>query len=147
MKVLRISAQDTYPIRSKMLFRGDNPNESCQFKGDDEDQTFHLGAFIDGQLVSVASMYFEKHPDIEEPYQYQLQGMATLVEHQYKGLSSALLQVAFPIVKQNFCHLVWCNAREEAIGFYKQVGFEGIGDLFDIPPVGKHLLMVKYLDK
>ena len=70
-----------------------------------------------------------------------------LVEHQYKGLSSALLQVAFPIVKQNLCHLVWCNAREEAIGFYKKMGFEGIGDLFDIPPGGKHLLMVKYLDK
>ena len=56
-----------------MLFSGDNPTESCNFKGDDEDQTFHLGVFIDGQLVSVASMYFEKHPDIEEPYQYQLQ--------------------------------------------------------------------------
>ena len=58
-----------------MLFEGNIANESCQFKGDDEDQTFHLGAFIDGQLVSVASMYFEKHPDIEEPYQYQLQGI------------------------------------------------------------------------
>ena len=137
---MRISAQDTYPIRSKMLFRGDNPNESCQFKGDDEDQTFHLGAFIEGQLVSVASMYFEKHPDIEEPYQYQLQGMATLVEHQYKGLSSALLQVAFPIVKQNFCHLVWCNAREEAIGFYKKVGFEGIGDKQFIDPPNSVLI-------
>ena len=109
MKVLRISAQDTYPIRNKMLFEGNIANESCQFKGDDEDQTFHLGAFIDGQLVSVASMYFEKHPDIEEPYQYQLQGMATLVEHQYKGLSSALLQVAFPIVKQRILKAWICR--------------------------------------
>ena len=66
MKVLRISAQDTFPIRSKMLFNG-QPAETCQFGGDDEDQTFHLGAFIEGKLVSVASMYFEKHPNIEEP--------------------------------------------------------------------------------
>ena len=73
--------------------------------------------------------------------------MATLPEHQYKGLSSALLQVAFPIVKQNLCHLVWCNAREEAIGFYKKVGFEGIGELFEITNLGQHLVMVKYLDK
>lgn len=146
MKVLRISALDTYPIRQTILFSG-HSMETCQFKGDDEDQTFHLGAFIDSKLVSVASMYFERHPDIEEPYQYQLQGMATLPDYQCQGLSSALLQVAFPIVKQNFCHLVWCNAREGAIGFYEKVGFETLGDLFEISNLGNHLLMVKYLNK
>lgn len=142
MKVLRINAIDTYPIRQQML-RQNNPIENCVFKGDEEDQTFHLGAFIESKLVSVASFYFEKHPELEEPFQFRLRGMATLADHQHKGLSTELLKMAFPIIKQNFCHLVWCNARVSAVGFYQKVGFEKVGEEFDVPGIGPHYLMFK----
>ena len=58
MKVLRINASDTYDIRYKMLREG-RPKEEVHFENDDDDQTFHLGAFYDNKLVSVASFYFE----------------------------------------------------------------------------------------
>ena len=119
--------------------------EECGFPGDDDDQTFHLGAFIDGKLVSVASFYFEKNPKLDEPYQYRLRGTATLEEHQRKGLSQELLKVAFPAIKQNLCTLVWCNARETAVGFYQKTGFEKVGDVFEIPGIGPHFLMFKKL--
>ena len=115
----------------------------CNFTGDEEDQTFHLGAFKSGKLISVASFYFEKHPVLEEPYQFRLRGMATLEEHQNQGLSSALLKTAFPIIKQNLCPVVWCNARKAAVGFYQKVGFEKTGQEFDIPGIGAHYLMFK----
>ncbi|MCO4795379.1 MAG: GNAT family N-acetyltransferase [Bacteriovoracaceae bacterium] len=142
MKVLRVNAIDTYPIRQQML-RTDSPIERCKFTGDEEDQTFHLGAFMDSKLVSVASFYFEKHPELDEPFQFRLRGMATLPEYQGKGLSTELLNMAFPIIKQNFCHLVWCNARVSAVEFYQKVGFEKVGEEFDIPGIGPHLLMYK----
>lgn len=142
MKVLRINASDTYQIRNQVLRPG-KPIDSCHFKNDENEQSFHLGAFIDSQLVSVASFYFEKHKDLAEEYQYRLRGMATLAEHQGKGLSSALLKTAFPIIKQNFCQLLWCNARTTAQGFYQKVGFEKIGEEFDIKDVGPHVLMFK----
>lgn len=145
MKVLRINAIDTYPIRQQML-RPDSPIERCKFARDEEDQTFHLGAFMDNKLVSVASFYFEKHPDLEEPFQFRLRGMATLPDYQHKGLSTELLKMAFPIIKQNFCHLVWCNARVTAVEFYQKVGFEKVGEEFDIPGIGPHLLMFKSLN-
>lgn len=144
MKVLRINAIDTYPIRQQML-RPDSPIDKCKFDGDEEDQTFHLGAFMDNKLVSVASFYFEKHPDLKEPFQFRLRGMATLPDYQHKGLSTELLKMAFPIIKQNFCHLCWCNARVSATGFYQKVGFEKVGEEFDIPGIGPHLLMFKKL--
>jgi len=68
-----------------------------------------------------------------------------LEQFRHQGLSSALLKMGFPIIKQNLCNLVWCNARENAIGYYKKVGFEEVGDNFDIPDVGVHKLMVRNL--
>lgn len=141
MNILRISAADTYDIRHKMLRKG-RPKETAHFPQDDDDLTFHLGAFDGAKLVSVASFYFEKHPDlIHDQYQYRLRGMATLPEYQGQGHSSALLKMAFPIIKMNQGTLLWCNARINAVGFYQKVGFEKIGDVFDIPQIGEHVLM------
>jgi len=146
LKVLRISAADTRSIRHQIL-RPNQTLEDCKYPGDESDQTFHLGAFIDGKLVSVASFYFEKHPKLEEPYQYRLRGMATLPDYRGQGLSSELLTMAFPIIKQNFCQLLWCNAREGALGFYEKVGFHSSGNRFDIEGIGPHYLMSKEINE
>lgn len=144
MKVLRISASDTYPIRKEVLVP-DHDLKKCKFENDDdEDISFHLGAFIDSKLVSVASFYYDRNSLFEDQHQYQLRGMATLPEHQGKGLSSELLTMAFPIIKQNFCTLLWCNAKTTAIGFYEKVGFKPYnGEVFEIPGIGPHVLMFK----
>jgi predicted GNAT family N-acyltransferase len=140
MNVLQISAQDTYSIRSQMLRPG-RPIEDCIFRGDDDEQTFHLGAFVESKLVSVASFYFEKHQSLTDEYQFRLRGMATVPDFQGQGLSSNLLKTAFPLIKKNFCTLLWCNARESALGFYQKVGFKEVGEAFDIPDIGAHRLM------
>ncbi len=141
MKILRISPSDAYDIRHKML-RPNRPKETVYFPGDEDDQSFHLGAFDGNKLVSVASFFFEKHPDlIHDEYQYRLRGMATLPEYQGQGHSSALLKMAFPIIKLNQCTLLWCNARVGAVGFYQKVGFEKVGEPFNIPQIGEHILM------
>ncbi|MGE3610933.1 MAG: GNAT family N-acetyltransferase [Bacteriovoracaceae bacterium] len=145
MEVLRIKAIDTHPIRHKML-RPNGTVEDCIFKGDNDELTFHLGAFVDKKLVSVASFYFEKHPLFSDTYQYRLRGMATVPEYQGQGLSSALLRTAFPVIKQNQCTLLWCNAREKAMGFYSKVGFNPTGEVFELPQIGRHILMSIKID-
>lgn len=144
MKVLRITPSDTLLLRSQMLRPG-KPLSECQFQGDNDEQSFHLGAFVENKLVSVASFYFDKHPDIDEPYQYRLRGMATLPEFQHQGFSKELLRMAFPIIKQNQCKLLWCNARVSAMGFYQKVGFKKVGEEFNIPDIGPHLLMAYHI--
>jgi GNAT superfamily N-acetyltransferase len=142
MNVKQIDAKDTYKIRNSMLREGFDES-TCKFKGDNDDLTFHLGAFIDNKLASVASFYLHQHENFLQSYQYQLRGMATLPEFQKQGLSSALLKTAFPLIKRNNVDILWCNARTEAIGFYEKVGFETIGAEFDIATVGAHFLMSK----
>ncbi len=128
------------------MLRPQGTMEECIFQGDNDDLTFHLGAFVDKKLVSVASFYFEKNDYFPPTYQYRLRGMATLSEYQGRGLSSALLRTAFPVIKQNQCTLLWCNAREKAMGFYIKVGFKDSGDFFNIPHIGKHILMSIKID-
>ncbi len=142
MKVLQIAARDTHSLRHKILRQG-RPVEECYFPADEDDQTFHLGAFIDNKLVSVASFFYERNPAFEDENQYRLRGMATLDEHRGQGHSRALLRTAFPIIKQNFCSLVWCNARASAVPFYEKTGFTSTGDIFEVPVIGPHLLMFR----
>ena len=142
MKVRQISARDTYTIRQKMLRPGRDLNE-CIFTDDEDIQTIHLGAFIDGKLVSVASFYFNNNAQFGQNVQYQLRGMATLPDYQHLGFSKELLKFGFPMIKRNSCELVWCNARSSAEGFYQKTGFEAVGDIFEIPDVGPHRLMIK----
>ena len=128
------------------MLRPNGTVENCMFQGDNDELTFHLGAFVDKRLVSVASFYFEKSPQFTESYQYRLRGMATLPEFQGQGLSSALLRTAFPVIKNNQCSLLWCNAREKALGFYEKLGFKSTGELFSLPHIGKHMLMSIIID-
>jgi len=140
--IRRVSAEDTYPIRKQML-RQNAPMEACKFPGDHDDLTFHLGAFFEGKLVSVASFYFENNDSIEAPHQFRLRGMATLPEYHGQGFSSALLRTAIPLIKRSHCDTLWCNARKTALGFYQKVGFEEIGDFFEIQGIGEHKLMLR----
>lgn len=145
MEVKQIDAKDTYRIRNKIL-RPNQDISSCIFEGDEDEMSFHLGAYLDGKLASVASFFMQKSDLFENEYQFRLRGMATVQEHQGKGLSKALLQTAFNLIKRNNVDLLWCNARVTAEGFYENCGFEKSGEYFDIPEIGKHIIMYKKID-
>jgi hypothetical protein len=40
-------------------------------------------------------------------------------------------------------HLLWCNARLPAVGFYEKQGWITISDTFEIPTAGPHRKMKK----
>lgn len=145
MEVKQIEAKDTHDIRHKIL-RPHGEVGDCLYPGDNDDLTFHLGAYVDDKLVSVASFYMDNHPEIEDEYQFRLRGMATLDEFRGQGMSSALLRTAFPLIKKNHVNMLWCNARTSALGFYKKVGFEEHGNIFEIESIGPHILMLKKLN-
>lgn len=144
MRVSILEAQETYPIRHEILRPG-WPLESAHFDGDNDASTFHLGIDLDGHLASVASFYLRSSDLLRESVQYQLRGMATLTAYQGKGLGSALIGAALPALRQRGCDVLWCNARESAIGFYGSVDFVTIGPRFNIPAVGPHYVMFRKL--
>ena len=142
--IKKISALETYTVRHSVLREG-KPIESCLFDGDTLNTTFHLGIFDEGNLVGVCSFLKSKHALLKEESQYQLRGMAILKEKQHLGLGKLILSHGENLLKQQNTQIIWCNAREKAVGFYQKNGYQIIGAPFDIKNIGQHFIMYKAL--
>ena len=142
MEIKKISSLETYPVRHEVLRKG-KPIETCQFKGDDDENTVHFGLYQKEQLIGIISIFKEKNELFSEINQFQIRGMAVLEEFQGKGFGAELVKAA-----ENHCinfntNLIWFNARENAVPFYKKLDYKIIGDSFLIPDVGIHFVMYK----
>lgn len=143
--IKEIPALETFSVRQPVLRPG-KPIESCHFEGDNLESTKHFGLFDNEKLAGIASLFEHSTPFLEEKLQFQLRGMAVLPEFQKKGLGEALVKHAENDVMQRGGKTIWFNAREIAVAFYKKLGYEIIGDPFNIADIGKHYVMYKKLD-
>lgn len=142
IKIKNISTQDTYEIRLIVLRK--NIDLPYKFEGDDDKDTFHLGAFYQNELVGTAT-FMKNTIDSEVKEQYQLRGMATLPKVRGKGAGKLLIEEAKRIIKEKGISFLWCNARIEAVGFYESLNFKIIGEEFEVQKVGPHYKMVTKL--
>lgn len=143
--VRRIGAEETIDLRWVILRPG-FPRETAIFAGDELTSTRHYGAFSDGKLVGVASIYRVDFPDSREAENaWQLRGMATLEEVRGKGFGELLLEASVNGAREVGGALLWCNARVGAAAFYARFGWERVGEEFDIPTVGPHYRMRRRL--
>lgn len=145
VEVRRISAEETIVVRWPILRPG-FPRETAVFPSDEAESTIHLGGYLDGKLVGVASIYVASmpgHPEVAAAW--QLRGMATLPEVRGAGVGRALLAACEDAACHEAGAFIWCNARVAAAEFYRKHGWRVIGDEFDIPTVGPHYRMMREL--
>ena len=140
IEVKEITAQETYNIRQEILRK--NIDLPVQFSGDFDANTFHLGVYEDAILVGISSFMKTSNAAFDSE-QYQLRGMATIVNARGKGYGRLMLNKAFEILKERGVNLMWCNAREVALDFYVKQGFHMKGKPFDIKGIGIHLVLFK----
>ena len=141
--IKEISALETYLVRHPVLREG-RPIEDCRFDHDDDDTTFHLGLYSENNLLGVVTFIKNGYEKLQGN-QYQLRGMAVLKAYQKHGFGKLLINKGEALIKQKQGNLVWCNAREIAVDFYKRNGFSIIGQPFTIPKIGLHYTMYKQL--
>lgn len=139
-----INPEEVIAVRQPVLREG-KPIEACVFEGDNLPSTFHVGIFINGSLVGVVSFMENKHPFFDEENQYQLRGMAVLEPYQFKGLGYEILKYGEALLIKKGIKMVWCNAREIAVDFYRKNNYSIKGDPFLIPEIGVHYVMQKNL--
>lgn len=140
-----ISAAETLPLRQTVLRPG-RAIAAAQFPGDDAPATRHYGAFHDGRLAGIASLYLAEMPEQPGMAAWQLRGMATTPEVRGRGFGRALVLACMAFARESGARLLWCNARTTAAGFYRKLGFETCGGEFEIPEVGPHFRMVLRLE-
>ncbi len=126
--IRNIHWREAIPIRHQVLWPSESP-EFCYVDGDESKEALHFGAFIDSQLVSVASIYLDGA-------NARLRKFATLESHQGQGVGSTLLRYILSDIQASGVRYFWCDARESAISFYRRFNLVTEGERFykaDIP--------------
>ena len=93
IEIREISAAQTRPVRQRVL-RPNQRAEELVYPGDDDKDTFHLGAMsAKNEVVAILSMYFDPRPDTNEPG-WRIRGMASVPEVQGTGMGRKLVEHA-----------------------------------------------------
>jgi GNAT superfamily N-acetyltransferase len=123
-----IAAADTHPLRLSVL-RDNSRTAVLVFDGDDEASTFHLGAFRGDELVGIATFVHRpcsNTPDAKRAV--QLRGMAVSPTLQSGGIGGVLLRAAIEQLRDDGVDVLWANARDVALGFYRGRLGMNVGD-------------------
>lgn len=139
--IRRAQAAEVRPLRHRIL-RPDQPFESTLYPGDDLPTTVHFVADWGSAIVGVVSLYREGRAGPAE-LGWRLRGMATAPEARGRGLGLALVEACAGHAAGQGGAELWCNARLAATGFYLRAGFRPVGDAFDLPGIGPHVVMIR----
>ena len=136
VSILRVQAQDTHPLRLLVL-RSGGKLEDCIWPGDEEAD--HWAVLVEREILCIASYY--EVPFQGENHAMQLRGMATHPDVQGLGYGKELILATLKHYRDRGVKLIWCNAREVAVDFYRKLGFQVVSGAFDIEGVGTHYRM------
>ncbi len=140
-----ITASETRLLRQAIL-RPHQTLEQLVFGGDDAPDSLHAGAFMDTQLVGIASVSRDPLPGETDPHAWRLRGMATVEKIRGTGCGRALVEACVAHVIARGGTVLWCNGRTSAMGFYRALGFETRGDEYESPAgTGPHYVFVREL--
>ncbi|OUS24250.1 GNAT family N-acetyltransferase [Gammaproteobacteria bacterium 45_16_T64] len=119
-QIRQIPALATYKLRQAVLWPN-KPIEHCIIDGDE--QALHLGAYLEQELVCVASIFIDDDSA-------RLRKFATLPDYQNKGIGSRVIKHVLNHLSENSINHFWCDAREDAIAFYEHIGMIAKGERF-----------------
>ncbi|MET0727799.1 MAG: GNAT family N-acetyltransferase [Acidimicrobiales bacterium] len=144
--VVELHADETHALRRTVL-RDHTAESDVDYPTDHWPGTFHLGVRDRrGRVVAVASFAVEPAPGHPDRHAVRLRGMAVDRAHQGAGLGTRIMDEAMRRLRDDGTALCWANARTTALAFYRQRGFEPVGDEFD--SVGlTHIVVVLDLEQ
>lgn len=141
MQIVEISADETLSLRSNILRPGLKV-EQCNYPGDTDNSTHHLGCYVNKELVGIVSIYERSNPELHNNgCGFQIRAMATSEAVRGKGIGASLLKAALELAIKSGADYIWANARASAIGFYKKAGYKIDSEEFQIEGVGAHFLI------
>jgi len=120
IEIRKVSWQQTIPLRHSVLWPR-KPPEYCYVEGDQA--AMHFGAFINNELVCVASVYIKSD-------KARLRKFATNADYQNQGIGSKMLTFILQSLKSTEASIFWCDARESVLSFYQRFGMQPYGERF-----------------
>lgn len=142
-RIERVPPEVILPLRASILRPG-RPVEAARFPEDQRPGVAHWAGWLaDGPTTPQACLTLLPSTWEDLPA-WQLRGMASAQAARGKGLALALLQAAteWALQQEPSAEILWCNAREVAVGFYARAGWVVVSDVFEVPEIGPHFRMV-----
>ena len=145
-----ISAAGCLDLRHRVL-RPNQPLAACAYPLDEAPGTLHLGyRDEDGTIIGIASVFCEAPPDSDARNAWRIRGMAVDPQSQGRGIGGALLKglIDYAETQQEANDppgLLWCNGRTTVEPFYLAQGFTRVGGVFNLPPIGPHVVLERRL--
>ena len=136
--------EDVIDIRHQIL-RAGQPRTNCYYPEDSYKNTIHFMAKKNETIIGCSSIYKESHADFALRQSWRIRGMAVLEVFQGQAIGTHLLETCINHAIKMKGDVIWCNARNDAVKFYKHSGFKIIGNEFEIPDIGPHFLLAKNL--
>lgn len=145
IEIRPIHASETHSLRQRIL-RPHQTLDECAFPLDTAPDALHIGCFLDEQLIGIGSILPDPRAGSTQPVSWRVRGMAIQEEVRGTGAGGKILQALIDYAStQALPAEIWCNGRANVKGFYERFGFVQEGDLFDLPHIGPHVLLVKNL--
>lgn len=120
-----IDPEQTYALRHSVLW----PDKPFDYiKLDNDAEGYHAGAFEDGELVAVISLFVTGETA-------RFRKFATHPDHQRRGIGTQLMHHILEQAHQRGATVLWCDARLDAADFYRRFGMEAIGEIFHKGPI------------
>jgi GNAT superfamily N-acetyltransferase len=116
--------------------------------GDEIRDAVHVAAFVGELPVSACLVYPEPCPwceGVAARAAWRLRSMASDPARRRLGAGRAVLAAAERVAADAAAPVVWCYARDSAVGFYRAAGWLSHGELFEVGAIGAHLRMCKPL--
>ena len=145
MKLKIITAKETTGLRQLTLRQNQKADELI-YPGDFDQETVHYGAFVNEELVGIASIYLEGLKDNPMPDSWRLRGMATIESVRGKGYGKDLMNKCLEHINSKSGKIFWCNARITAEKFYEKFGMKRKGEIFYPEDLGPHVVMVMSIE-
>lgn len=131
------------PLRHAVLRKG-LPRDAAMYEEDNDPSTLHFAAALKDEVIGCCTLLRSTWNGTPA---FQLRGMATHPAWMGKGVGSTLLAHVEATLLSLWSPpvMLWCNARLSARPFYLRQGWQVKSDVFDVPNVGPHHVLIKEL--
>lgn len=130
IQITPVTLAEVLPLRDQ-IFRANLPAGDSELRSDRNADTLHLGARLGNELIGISTIAREDVTSVQSKDVWRLCGMAVNANWRGHGVGAALAEKSIDHAKLAGGCMVWCSARESAFGFYRSMGFELVGELYN----------------
>lgn len=122
VRVEEVASTELHDLRRRVL-RNNDPASSVIDQRDEDPESLHFAIRSDETVVACGSLFPSASPLGDDAKTYQLRYLATEEVLQGHGFGSLLLRAAEDRLSSLGVDLVWANARDTALDFYRKTGW------------------------